>query len=84
MQNSDLMFYQVHSFDRGPEISRSITVKEDFSWSVYYRRQLVSPEHCIILKKAPPTMKSGNFLIGHTVHIYKYSYTFVQWQNYNN
>ena len=59
MQNSELIFYQLHSFNCGPEISRSITVKENFSWSVYYRRQPVNPEYCIILKNVPPMIKSG-------------------------
>ena len=37
------------SFNGGPEICRSITVKEDFYWSVHYRRQPVNPEYCSTL-----------------------------------
>ena len=62
MQNTELVFYQLCLLGGGPEINRSITVKEDFSWSVCYRRQLVNPEYCTILKDIPTRVNSGTLL----------------------
>ena len=63
MQNEELLFYQLCSLGGGPDISRSITVKENFSWSVHYRRQLLNPEYCRILKSISPRVNSGTLII---------------------
>ena len=63
MQNDELLFYQLCSLSGGPGISRSITVKQNFSWSVHYRRQLVNSEWCRILKSISPTVNSGIYFM---------------------
>ena len=63
MQNDELLFYQLCSLSGGPGISRSITVKHNFSWSVHYRRQLVNPEWCRILNSISPTVNSGIYFM---------------------
>ena len=62
MQNEELLFYQLCSLGGGQDISRSITVEENFSWSVHYRRQLVNPEYCRILKSVSPRVNSGTLI----------------------
>ena len=62
MQNEGLLFYQLCSLGDGPGIGKSITVREDFTWSVNYRRQLVNPEYCRILQSVSPKVNSGTFI----------------------
>ena len=54
MQNEGLLFYQLCSLGGSPDIGKSITDREDFTWNVNYRRQLVNPEYCSILKSISP------------------------------
>ena len=63
MQNEGLLFYQLCSLGGRPDIGKSITVREDFTLNVNYRRQLVNPEHCSILKSISPKVNSGTLYV---------------------
>ena len=62
IKNGTLIFYKLEVSSAGPEVTLSMTVNSDFSWTVSYRGQLVSREDCGILRSAPPEVNTGKAL----------------------
>jgi len=59
VKNKTLCIYKVDLFDYGPEIMLSVTIKENFSWLVSFRKQHVNRESSSILRNMPSEMDSG-------------------------
>ena len=62
---SVLSFSQLSLVDGAMEITLTLTVKNDFSWNVHYRRTLVSHDHCTLIKEITYPLQSGKFHIDH-------------------
>ena len=57
-----LIIYKLEVSSTGPEVTLSMTVASDFSWTVSYRGQHVSQENCSILRSAPLEVNTGKAL----------------------
>ena len=59
IQEEYLSIYQCTPTEVGPVIGLSVTIKEDFTWILSYRHQLVPREHCGLLENVPISINSG-------------------------
>ena len=59
MENKSLTIFCFHSSVQGPEYTFAVKIEQNFSWVVYYQRQVVSHEYCDLLKKFPSKLNSG-------------------------
>ena len=57
-----LTVYRLEISNAGPEITLSLTIAKDFTWSVSYRRQKVNSEVCRLLKDVPSELNTGKLL----------------------
>ena len=48
--------------DGAVEITKTVTVRNDFSWNMYYRT-LVSCDHCSLIKEIGYPLQSGAFYL---------------------
>ena len=72
LKDSQLSIYQVKVYDHGAEDTFSIIIKKNFSWHLF-RRQLVNPTCCSILRNTPSELDSGLYsyiIIVVIVHIH--------------
>ena len=64
VQDGKLSIYQVKVSKDGPaEVIFSLTIKDSFSWHLFFRRQLLHPACCSILMSIPSELNSGMYLI---------------------
>ena len=59
IQGRTLVIYKLAFFKTGPEVTLSITVKEDFTWTVSYRRHVINREFCTLLSGLPSETNTG-------------------------
>lgn len=59
IRNETLSVYKIDFVDSGPEIMLSVTIQEDFSWIVSYRREHIKREFCGILIDMPSEINTG-------------------------
>ena len=62
VKNEMLFIYKLEVSSKGPEVTLSVTVASDFSWTVSYRGQHISRENCSILRSAPSEVNTGKAL----------------------
>lgn len=60
-QGAELIFYQLGRFGDSVEVTFCLKLKENFSWSVYYRGCLVNKEECGKIKEVSSLLNSGNY-----------------------
>ena len=58
-----LSFSQHSIVDGAVEITKTVTVRNDFSWNIHYRRILVCRDHCNLIKEMAYPLQSGAFHI---------------------
>ena len=59
---ADVLSFSEHSIINGAvEITKTLTVRNDFSWKIHYRRILVSRDHCNLIKEEAYPLQSGAF-----------------------
>ena len=59
MQAGMLHIYQLAINEIGLVKGISLSIKEDFSWTLSYRSQPVNPEQCSLLEDMPSLVNSG-------------------------
>ena len=64
LKDSQLSIYQVEVCDHGAEVIFSLIIEKDFSWCLFFRRQLVNPACCSIVRSTLSELDSGTV---HTV-----------------
>lgn len=57
-----LTAYRLEIRNTGPEITLSLTIAEDFTWSMSYRRAKVKTKVCTLLKDVPFKINTGKLL----------------------
>jgi len=62
VQGKTLVIYKLQIFKTGPEVTLSLTVLQDFTWEVSYRRHNVDCEYCTLLSNLPSEINTGKFL----------------------
>ena len=62
IQNMKLCIYHLSYVENGPEVLFSVAIQENFAWIVLYRKQIVNPEYCSLLRNMPSEMNSGTQL----------------------
>ena len=63
LKDGKLSIYQVKVFkDGAAEVIFSLTIEEAFSWRLFFRRQLVNPACCSILRSIPSELDSGMYV----------------------
>lgn len=50
IQKQSLSIYQCIAVETGPVIALALTIKEDFTWMLSYRTQVVPREYCELLE----------------------------------
>ena len=61
---ADVLSFSKHSIiDGAVEITKTMTVRNDFSWNIYYRRTLVSCDHYSLIKEIAYPLQSGAFYL---------------------
>ena len=60
VQNKELYIYKIIYVRSGPEV---LTVHEDFTWMVLYRRYIVNPDSCSLLRTMSSEMNSGMLFV---------------------
>ena len=63
IQNKELCIYHLSYVENGPEVLFSVAIQENFAWIVLYRKQIVNPEYCSLLRNTASEMNSGTYLI---------------------
>ena len=62
MAKHDILSYsKLLLIDGAMEIVLTVTVKVDLSWTVHYRRILVSRDNCTLMKEISYPLQSGMF-----------------------
>ena len=56
-----LSYSQLQLIDGAMEITLTVTVKDDLSWTVHYRRNLVSRDNCTLIREISYPFQSGIF-----------------------
>ena len=57
-----VLSFSKHSIiDGAAEITKTVTVGNDLSWNIYYRRTLVSRDHCSLIKEIAYPLQSGAY-----------------------
>ena len=59
IHGGNLTLYQLSTKENGPIIGLSLMIKEDYSWIVSYRNEVVSTECCVLLQNTPAFIDSG-------------------------
>ena len=59
IHSKELCIYNISYVKSGPEVLFSLTVHEDFTWMVLYRRHIVNPDNCSLLRSMSSEMNSG-------------------------
>ena len=59
IQNEELRIFQLGYLKSSTEVLRSLTIREDFSWVVSYKKEAVNPSHCDLLKDVPSSLNSS-------------------------
>ena len=59
VKEGTLVFFKLETIKTGPEIVLSLSIKEDFPSTVYYRREIVDKDCCSILKNMPSSINTG-------------------------
>ena len=59
IQKQSLSIYQCNAIETGPVIGFALTIKEDFTWMLSYRTQVVPQDHCGLLESIPISIDSG-------------------------
>ena len=62
MEKETLCFHQLITSEAGRVVGLSLVIKSDYSWAVSYRNEIVSVEHCTMLKKIPLHINSGKLI----------------------
>ena len=68
-----LCFCQLESGDYGTEVTFSVAVQEDFTWTITYKKQIV-PCTNSLLKNIPTCINSGKINAGSAVQSFIYIY----------
>lgn len=58
-QKESLSIYQCIATETGSVISFSLTINQDFTWTLSYRNQVVPQDHCALLESTPISINSG-------------------------
>lgn len=56
-----MTIYKAIFSDVGPDITFSLIVREDFSWALSYKKELVDRGKCPLLANVPSLLRSGMF-----------------------
>ena len=59
VKEGTLVFFKLETIKIGPEIVLSLSIKQDFSSTVYYRREIVDKDCCSVLKNMPSSIKTS-------------------------
>ena len=59
VKDGTLVFFKCEILNSRPEISLSLTVNGDFSWSAFYHKQCINKESCCVLRDIPSTLDTG-------------------------
>ena len=59
LKDGKISIYQVKIFEHGAEVIFSLIIEEEFSWHLFFRRRLVNPACCSILRSTPSELDSG-------------------------
>ena len=84
VRDGKLSIYKVDFLDCVPEIMLSVTIQDNFSWIVTYRRQHVNKEFCSILRNMPFELNSGMLSISYTYSIISISFSFKSNRSFND
>ena len=70
IQNDELRIFQLGYLKSNTEVLKSLSIREDFSWAVSYKREVVNPSYCDQLKDIPTSLNSGiiQFVLQMNVH----------------
>ena len=58
-QEQTITICKSEAYCTGPQVTLSLTIYEDLSWSVSYQNQKVNQEFCRPLKDLPPAINIG-------------------------
>jgi len=64
VQQERLSIYQLITPETGPVFGLSLVIEPDYLWTISYRNEIVSIEHCSILQKMPSLIDTGKKTLG--------------------
>ena len=62
IRDGTLCIYKLGFFETGPEVVISVTIQEDFSWHLLYRKHQVDKDSCSILRDVPSEINTGRWM----------------------
>ena len=75
LKDGKISIYQVKVLEHGAEVIFSLIIEKEFSWHLFFRKRLVSPACCSILRSTPSELDSGTYIHNIVIAVLLYSMT---------
>ena len=62
LKDGKISIYQVKVLKHGAEVIFFLIIEKEFSWHLFFRKRLVSPACCSILRSTPSELDSGTYI----------------------